>query len=359
MRVHGRLVKNMAGVLLLLALLSLLLPFCKFNAGAGDTVLSGIEVAKAGGKAGYTYFKTGGLPDDFVLKAPYTWGNVKESLSYVSNSGGTNVIIFCGVAILLPILLCFLAMCMLFIAEGKKTMFLPTLFTCAVSFEMIFVIMFITQLKPFLMVGVYLFAVLNVIALAFILFGWITGGYRQSDRDYENRNKNAADDSDNENEHKRKRSRKKKKTRSKKKKDKSKGKKDKKKDNKEEKDRRENISSQPVTGMLSNGTGIYQGFSCDLKNGNSQTVTIGTTPDAMEALESKSFKNMESIAKNNCKISYDVTSDRYSIESHSKVKMLLVKDGNVVESLSDGDITQVSCQMTLQINGRRDSIKLS
>ena len=55
MRKHGRLMKNIAGLLLLLALLSLLLPFCKFNAGDGNMTLSGIEVIKTGGKAGYTY----------------------------------------------------------------------------------------------------------------------------------------------------------------------------------------------------------------------------------------------------------------------------------------------------------------
>ena len=57
MRKHGRWMKNIAGLLLLLALLSLLLPFCKFNAGDGNMTLSGIEVIKTGGKAGYTYFK--------------------------------------------------------------------------------------------------------------------------------------------------------------------------------------------------------------------------------------------------------------------------------------------------------------
>ena len=48
MRKHGRWMKNIAGLLLLLALLSLLLPFCKFNAGDGNMTLSGIEVIKTG-----------------------------------------------------------------------------------------------------------------------------------------------------------------------------------------------------------------------------------------------------------------------------------------------------------------------
>ena len=157
MRTHGRLVKNIAGLLLLLALLSLLLPFCKFNAGAGDMTLSGVEVLKTGGKAGYTYFKTGALSDDYILKSPYTWGDIKQSVLYINNAGGAKIMVFCGAAIVIPIILCFLSMIMLFMAEGKKTMFLPTVFTFATSAEMVLVLLLFSQLRPFLMVGVYLF----------------------------------------------------------------------------------------------------------------------------------------------------------------------------------------------------------
>lgn len=362
MRTYGRIMKNMAGLLLLLALLSLLLPFCKFNAGAGDTMLSGIEVVKAGGKAGYTYFKIGGVPDDFVFKSPYTWGDLKESVSYINEVGGTNILILCAVAIAVPIFLCFLAMIMLFLAEGKKTMFFPTLFTFAVSAEMLFVILFITQLKPFLMLGVYLFTLLNVIAFVFIMLGWVTGGYRQPDRRRGRYgDENGGDDGDNGSSRRKKSRRKtrhKKKT--KKKKDRSSDKK--KKDNnedKEKKNEKENISGEPVTGIINGGSGIYHGLSWDLKDGNSQTVTIGTTSDAMDALEAKSIKNIESIAGNNCKISYDMNEGKYIIESHSQSQLLLVKDGQVVRCINEGVSTQVSCQMILQINGRRDSIKLN
>ncbi|MFR2010794.1 MAG: hypothetical protein ACLS49_04675, partial [Christensenellales bacterium] len=197
MRTHGRLVKNIAGLLLLLALLSLLLPFCKFNAGAGDMTLSGVEVLKTGGKAGYTYFKTGALSDDYILKSPYTWGDIKQSVLYINNAGGAKIMVFCGAAIVIPIILCFLSMIMLFMAEGKKTMFLPTVFTFATSAEMVLVLLLFSQLRPFLMTGVYLFTLLNVFALIFILVGWLTGGYRQPDRRlgrYGNDNDKSSDD---------------------------------------------------------------------------------------------------------------------------------------------------------------------
>ena len=83
MRTYGRLLKNIAAIALLLALLSMLLPFCKFSAGGQEMTLSGLDVVKAGGRAGYTYLTEGRVADTFVLKAPITVGTVKSSLSYV------------------------------------------------------------------------------------------------------------------------------------------------------------------------------------------------------------------------------------------------------------------------------------
>ena len=79
MRTYGRLLKNIAAIALLLALLSMLLPFCKFSAGGQEMTLSGLDVVKAGGRAGYTYLTEGRVADTFVLKAPITVGTVKSS----------------------------------------------------------------------------------------------------------------------------------------------------------------------------------------------------------------------------------------------------------------------------------------
>ena len=87
MRTYGRLLKNIAAIALLLALLSMLLPFCKFSAGGQEMTLSGLDVVKAGGRAGYTYLTEGRVADTFVLKAPVTVGTVKSSLSYVQGVG--------------------------------------------------------------------------------------------------------------------------------------------------------------------------------------------------------------------------------------------------------------------------------
>ena len=179
MRAYGRFMKNTAALLLLLALLSLLLPFCRFQAKGQDMTLSGVEVLTAGGKAGYTYLQQGGVPDDFVLKVPFTWGDVKEGIHYADQTGNSNLLVAVGVAVCLPVILCFLAMCMLFLAEGKKTMVLPTIFTAAVTAELLVVLAGFTAIHPFLLAGVYLFELFHIMALILILFGWTLGGYRE------------------------------------------------------------------------------------------------------------------------------------------------------------------------------------
>ena len=140
MRTYGRLLKNIAAIALLLALLSMLLPFCKFSAGGQEMTLSGLDVVKAGGRAGYTYLTEGRVADTFVLKAPITVGTVKSSLSYVQGVGQMRLLAVCAIAALLPVLLCFLSVGMLFLAEGKKTMLLPTLFTSLVLAELLIVL---------------------------------------------------------------------------------------------------------------------------------------------------------------------------------------------------------------------------
>lgn len=366
MRKHGRLMKNIAGLLLLLALLSLLLPFCQFNAGDGNMTLSGIEVIKAGGKAGYTYFKEGGLSENYVIKAPYTWGDIKESVSYINHAGGANILVFCAVAIAVPLVLCFFAMFMLFMAEGKKTMFMPTLFTIVVVAEMLLIVFGITPLRPFLKIGVYLFTVLNVIALLFIMAGWITGGYRQPDKRQSrygyggkgDTNKDG-DDGNNNRSHRRKRRKTRRRTKKKTKKDKSSDSDNKKENNEDsKKNEQKKVSGEPVTGVISNGSGIYHGLSWNLKDGKNASVTIGTTFDAVEALEAGSLRGIDSIAENNCSIAFDAAAKKYNIESHSKQALLILQDGKVVKWLKNGDSYAVTSKAVLQVDGRRDAVKL-
>ena len=88
----------------------------------------------------------------------------------------------CAIAALLPVLLCFLSVGMLFLAEGKKTMLLPTLFTSLVLAELLIVLAVFPALYPFLLSGIYFFTLLHGVAWILILTGWITGGYLPSEK---------------------------------------------------------------------------------------------------------------------------------------------------------------------------------
>ena len=141
MRTYGRLLKNIAAIALLLALLSMLLPFCKFSAGGQEMTLSGLDVVKAGGRAGYTYLTEGRVADTFVLKAPVTgWYGKKQSFLCAGSGTGAASGSLCYRRTLLPVLLCFLSVETSFLAEGKKTMILPTLFTSLVLAELLVVL---------------------------------------------------------------------------------------------------------------------------------------------------------------------------------------------------------------------------
>lgn len=370
MRAYGRFMKNIAALLLLLALLSLLLPFCRFQAGGQDMTLSGVEVLTAGGKAGYTYLQQGGVPDDFVLMAPFTWGDVKEGIHYADQTGNSNLLVAAGVAVGLPVILCFLSMCMLFLAEGKKTMVLPTIFTAAVTAELLVVLVGFTALHPFLLAGVYLFAMFHIMALILILFGWTLGGYREPKK---KRGKDGHDREENEDRDRRKnrdRGRRRKKSKRKKKHRSSKNSK-KKDDNKEknnEKNRKKNEDQDEkdsqdqkqreqensrkgiqAAGSVGDGTGLYSGFSWNLSDGKSSNVTIGTTPEAMRGIETGSLKAAGHIADHNCQIIYHPEDGSYTVASHAAENIRLRQGGRILKQLQNGERVRISGQTRLEV----------
>lgn len=370
MRAYGRFMKNIAALLLLLALLSLLLPFCRFQAGGQDMTLSGVEVLTAGGKAGYTYLQQGGVPDDFVLMAPFTWGDVKEGIHYADQTGNSNLLVAAGVAVGLPVILCFLAMCMLFLAEGKKTMVLPTIFTAAVTAELLVVLVGFTVLHPFLLAGVYLFAMFHIMALILILFGWTLGGYREPKQkrgqDRHDREENEDRDwrKNRDRGRRRKKSKRKKKHRSSKdskKKDDNKEKNNEKnrkknedqdeKDSQDQKQREQENSRKGIqaAGSVGDGTGLYSGFSWNLSDGKSSNVTIGTTPEAMRGIETGSLKTAGHIADHNCQIIYHPEDGSYTVASHAAENIRLRQGGRILKQLQNGECVRISGQTRLEV----------
>lgn len=298
MRTYGRLLKNIAAIALLLALLSMLLPFCKFSAGGQEMTLSGLDVVKAGGRAGYTYLTEGRVADTFVLKAPITVGTVKSSLSYVQGVGQMRLLAVCAIAALLPVLLCFLSVGMLFLAEGKKTMILPTLFTSLVLAELLVVLTVFPALHPFLLAGVYFFTLLHGVAWILILTGWITGGYLPSE--------------------------------------------------KQEKEQKKRGKNPKQSGHRWRRKKFHRRRKTKKKHGRKEDSST----------KKKNTAENKILEWNHCQISYDSFEQTYRMVSDSPEKILLLKEDKVIGTLEQGERVRVGRPVTLQIQGKEEHLHL-
>ena len=219
MREYGRWIKNIAAFFLLMALLSLLLPFCRFQAAGEKVELSGMEVLATAGRAGITYARHNEIPDSFVVKEPFTWGEMKNGFSYAQDAVGNKTLLGGAAAIALPVILCVLSMILLAVAEGKKTMVAPTLFVTLTMAEILLALLVAGKFRSYLLTGAVMFALFLGIAFILVWFGWFTGGYRRRRRRPGSREREEEDDKDSsDRKHhrfRRKHSRKKKKKRSK------------------------------------------------------------------------------------------------------------------------------------------------
>ena len=298
MRTYGRLLKNIAAIALLLALLSMLLPFCKFSAGGQEMTLSGLDVVKAGGRAGYTYLTEGRVADTFVLKAPITVGTVKSSLSYVQGVGQMRLLAVCAIAAVLPVLLCFLSVGMLFLEEGKKTMILPTLFTSLVLAELLVVLTVFPALHPFLLAGVYFFTLLHGVAWILILTGWITGGYLPSE--------------------------------------------------KQEKEQKKRGKNPKQSGHRWRRKKFHRRRKTKKKHGRKEDSST----------KKKNTAENKILEWNHCQISYDSFEQTYRMVSDSPEKILLLKEDKVIGTLEQGERVRVGRPVTLQIQGKEEHLHL-
>lgn len=339
MRNYGRFLKNIAGILLLLAMVSLLLPFCRFLVGGQEITLSGMDVLSAGAKAGYTYLTNGQLADDYVLKAPLTVGTMKSVLTFVQGNVDSRLLVAGAVAVLAPLLLCFLAMCMLFLARGKKTMVLPTVFTLLVLAEMLVALFGLAELHPYLRIGVYLFTLLHGIAWILILIGWVTGGYRRPEE--KSKDSNSLEKTPRKSHHKwprRKLFRKKKS----KKKRKSK-KQPARKDNTDKKSPSRKETTAQKNGTAKNDSSAAGKNQPSKKNGSRDMVA----------------DRGSSYVWNDCSISYDASSKTYQIVNNSLEDILIYKDDTVIGGLKSGGKVFVDDTVTLQRKGSQERLRLS
>lgn len=333
MRNYGRFLKNIAGILLLLAMVSLLLPFCRFLVGGQEITLSGMDVLSAGAKAGYTYLKNGQLADDYVLKAPLTVGTMKSALTFVQGNVDSRLLVAGAVAVLAPLLLCFLAMCMLFLARGKKTMVLPTVFTLLVLAEMLVALFGLAELHPYLRIGVYLFTLLHGIAWILILIGWVTGGYRRPEE--KSKDSNSLEKTPRKSHHKWPRRKLFRKKKSKKKRK-----------SKKQPARKESTEKRPRTGKentAKNDSSAAGKNQLSKKNGSRDMVA----------------DRGSSYVWNDCSISYDASSKTYQIVNNSLEDILIYKDDTVIGGLKSGGKVFVDDTVTLQRKGSQERLRLS
>ncbi|BBF41371.1 hypothetical protein lbkm_0045 [Lachnospiraceae bacterium KM106-2] len=396
MKRSAALLKNIAALIMLLALISLLLPFCKVQTGGKTTTVSGLEVIKISASTGYHYYSKGDIPNSYVLKDNLTWGDLKTGLNYASQNNELWKIELGAAVLILPALLCFFAMIGTFMAEGKKTMLLPTIFLILAVAENVLIILGFSDVMRMilsyaakkgmagtpavtLLIGIYAFTVLCGIALAIILYLWLTGGFRKPRRrdlesdyydDDDDDGRKKKDRSSGRDKRRKKRRRKKKSRRKKEKRSKDKTndkdtekKKDQKDDQKEQdnqKDGKEEEQVSEALGHLTGMTGMYQGANIDLSQYGAGTFTIGTTPEAMNALLNGSLRDATKLDGNNCVINYSHARKQFTITSHSD-KNIILETGDSIKNkqiLGNGETKTVGKNTVLYIGDLNNAIKL-
>lgn len=378
--------KNIAAFLMLLALISLLLPFGKITTAAGTSVVSGIEVVKIGANMGYEYYKNGAIDNDYVLTDDLTWGDVKAGADYASQQNQMNNIIIGGIVCALPIVFCFFAMLFTLIAEGIKTMVLPTLFLMLTVLQSIVMILGfpsaveyilsqtgVTGIDATLLIGIYAFTGLCIVSLVIILFLWFTGGFNQPEsRDhYSDRGDDNEKDKTRKNKKsswldgRRKKNRKKHKKSSKKK---NKNKKNKDSSNKKntledknEDNSYDNSKNITLSGHITGLTGMYQGVDIELLKNGTNIFTIGTTPEAMNTILHGTMDGIDKLNGCNCMINFNEKSKQYEIVSHS-IKDIILKIGSESTNqiiLKHGTSATVGTNTVLYIEEFNSSLRLN
>lgn len=368
MKRHAALFKNIAAFIMLMALIALLLPLCEITAGNNSETVSGLEVLKIGMNAGYEYYRTGSIENNYVLAGSLTWGDIKAGVMYAAESGRLKSAIVGSVIAGLPVVFCFLSMLFTFTARGKKTMILPTLLIALTFLENIILIVIFFRLQKLLflyiditlLVGMYAFAALSGIALVILGLLWLTGGFiKPEGREYEEdgkKDKNKKKDKSSARDRRRERRKKNRKKKQSKKK----------KRNKREKENREkenrSVGSDEIkmhrAGHITGLTGMYQGV--DVEISKLGTFTIGTTQEAVNAIQKGTMDNFDKVIRANCEIAYREETRQYIITSHSVTEILLqIRDeSNPLIRLKEGDSQVVGSNTLLYIGDDNNSIRL-
>lgn len=376
MKQFGAVGKTLAAWIMLFALLSFILPCFQITTPVKTTSISGYEMIKIGAGVGYEYYSKGSVNSDYELKDGLTWGALKSSVNYAVENNALRKAELAGVVCVFPVIFCFLAMILTFMAIGKKTMLLPTFLIALAFLENVLIILgFGTLEKLFLsyaegsgvslllMIGIYAFTLLCGIAFAIILLLWFMGGFNRPERrergDYDNDDSDKKDRKDRSSKrdrtHRKKRRKRRKSGRKKQKK--GKNSKDEQRNSQNSETQDEDSSIHEAAGHLSGVTGMYQGIDIDLVKREGSMFTIGTTPEAMNRILSGNTEGMEGAS---CEISYDSTVKEYTVTSHSEKNIILYERGGRQKciSLTNGSSVTTGVNTVIYIGDSSNAVKL-
>lgn len=326
MRNYGRRLKNLAALCMLLALLSLLLPFFKVEQSSKKSVaeVSGWDVVTSVSKLSIHYLQKGTIEKDYTVKGDLTWQDVCQAYNSANEAAGKRMLAVSLIAIAIPVVCCFLALLLTLLAAKKKGMILPVLLLLIAIVENLFLISSFQKLVHFaagyaakgaeipditLLIGIFAFTLLCAAALGIILFAWIIRGFEDPQKDQKEDQKSHSRDHSS---HRRKHSKKKRK----------KGKKDKK-DKQKKKDKEEQNTQQEgrLPGNIIGKTGIFQGVSVDLSQGG--TFVIGTNQQAMQMAKGIVQEDIGVLHRHSCIVQYDAAKKAYRLVSHSEEKLVI------------------------------------
>lgn len=380
MKRHATFFKNIAAFIMLIALIALLLPLFKITTVTESTTISGLEVLKIGMDAGYEYYSKGKIDNDYVLGDSLTWEDIKDSVTYVVENSGLKNVAVGGAIASLPIVFCFLSMLFTFMAQGKKTMVLSTLLSILTFLESIALIIIFFKLQQLLipyidmtlLVGMYAFTALSGVALMILGLLWVTGSFfkskdknQDSDRKKDKGKKRGGFSALDKRREKRKKKKRHKKKRKKHKKDKEAS------YNHEENPKSQNRDKVHVnkhdevraniTGRVIGLTGMYEGIDLEILKLENGTFTIGTTQEAIDAIQKGTMEDIDKTVRANCVIAYSEQNKQYIITSHSVTKILLKTDvkGSALIQLKEGESQIIGSNTLVYIGDYNNSIRLA
>lgn len=326
MRNYGRRLKNLAALCMLLALLSLLLPFFKVEQGgnAQAVEVSGWDVVTSVTKLSVHYLQKGTIEKDYVVKGNLTWQEVCQAYNSANEAAGRRMLVGSLAAVAIPVICCFFALLLTLVAAKKKGMILPVLLLLIAIIENLFLIFSFDQILQFagsfaakgteipditLLVGIFAFTLLCAIALGIILFAWLIRGFEDPEKE-ERKDRKKQDQ--NNSSHRRKHSKKKRKKRKKSNKD---GKEQKEKEEQSEK------NGNLLSGQIQGKSGIFRGLSVDISEGG--TFVIGTSQTAMQMAQGVLQEDFQVLNQHSCIVQYDASHKTYRLVSHSKEPLVV------------------------------------